>query len=182
VEVNQEFTHPVSRIREQYQASQRQKLLYVGLTCTAVVLLAIVSLLLGSTNLNPLQALAGCVGLSDTYTNAVMQNIRLPHVICAIIAGAALALAGCAFQGVLYNPLASPSTIGVSQGAAFGASIALICLTGAEGGAWASINFSNPALVALAAFLGACISAVVILLLSRLSDLTPESIVLAGVP
>ena len=50
-----------------------------------------------------------------------MMNIRLPRVILAALVGAALALSGAAFQGLLKNPLADPYTLGVSQGASVGA-------------------------------------------------------------
>ncbi|WP_202080363.1 FecCD family ABC transporter permease [Caldalkalibacillus salinus] len=52
---------------------------------------------------------------------AIIWDIRLPRVLLATIVGAALALAGAAFQGLLRNPLADPYTIGVSSGAALGA-------------------------------------------------------------
>src|SRR5690606_14123314 len=55
----------------------------------------------------------------------IIWNIRLPRVLLALCVGAALALAGAAFQGILRNPLADPYTIGVSSGAALGAVIVL---------------------------------------------------------
>lgn len=58
------------------------------------------------------------------YTNIVM-NIRLPRVVLAGLVGAALAIAGAAFQGLLRNPLADPYTLGVSSGASVGAVITL---------------------------------------------------------
>lgn len=61
--------------------------------------------------------------LDDVPKNeeAIIWNIRLPRVLLAFAVGAALALAGAAFQGLLRNPLADPFTIGVSSGAALGA-------------------------------------------------------------
>lgn len=63
-------------------------------------------------------------GIDPTSVNIVM-NIRLPRVILAGIVGAALAIAGAAFQGLLRNPLADPYTLGVSSGASVGAVITL---------------------------------------------------------
>ena len=57
---------------------------------------------------------------------AVLWSVRLPRVIMALLAGAALSVGGVAFQGVMRNPLVAPSFIGVTHGAVFGASIAII--------------------------------------------------------
>ncbi len=57
---------------------------------------------------------------------AIILNIRLPRVILGLLVGASLATAGVAFQGLLQNPLADPYTIGVSSGAAVGATLAFL--------------------------------------------------------
>ncbi|MDZ5474207.1 iron chelate uptake ABC transporter family permease subunit [Bacillus sp. 31A1R] len=62
--------------------------------------------------------------IDQMHTNIVM-NIRLPRVILAGLVGAALAIAGAAFQGLLRNPLADPYTLGVSSGASVGAVLTL---------------------------------------------------------
>jgi iron complex transport system permease protein len=56
---------------------------------------------------------------------AVVWEIRLPRIICGMLAGMGLAAAGVIFQAILQNPLADPYTLGISTGAAFGASIAI---------------------------------------------------------
>lgn len=65
--------------------------------------------------------------LLDPMQVAVLESIRLPRVLMGFLAGAALAMAGAALQGVFRNPLADPGLIGVSAGAAFGA-VAVIVL------------------------------------------------------
>lgn len=57
---------------------------------------------------------------------AVIWDIRLPRILCGILVGAGLATAGTIFQAILRNPLADPYTLGVSTGAAFGASVAIL--------------------------------------------------------
>ncbi|MDR0442323.1 MAG: iron ABC transporter permease [Treponema sp.] len=57
---------------------------------------------------------------------AVFFTVRLPRVLMAILAGAALAAAGASFQGVFQNPLASPDMLGASSGAATGAALAIL--------------------------------------------------------
>lgn len=51
----------------------------------------------------------------------MMMNLRLPRMLVAAIAGACLAISGLVFQGILRNPLADPSIIGISSGAGVGA-------------------------------------------------------------
>lgn len=58
-------------------------------------------------------------------TEAVIFNIRGPRVVAAILCGAALAVAGAAFQGLFRNPLVSPDILGASSGAALGAVIGI---------------------------------------------------------
>ena len=62
--------------------------------------------------------------IDETYQTIVLQ-IRLPRALLAALVGAALAMAGAAFQGLLRNPLADPYTLGVSSGAALGAVLVL---------------------------------------------------------
>lgn len=56
----------------------------------------------------------------------VLWSVRMPRVLMAIIVGAALSVGGVVFQGVMRNPLVSPSFLGVNHGAVFGASLAII--------------------------------------------------------
>ena len=65
------------------------------------------------------------VGSIDPMYDSIIMNIRLPRVILAGLVGAALAIAGAAFQGLLRNPLADPYTLGVSSGASVGAVLTL---------------------------------------------------------
>ncbi len=61
----------------------------------------------------------------ETAARSIILNVRLPRVICVTLSGAALSLCGAAMQGLLRNPLADGSTMGVSSGAALGAVIAM---------------------------------------------------------
>lgn len=105
--------------------------------CVIVLMLALISASYGPYEKvragEVLQVLAHKVGLSQTAvdgtTTNVVMNLRLPRVALAILAGAALAMAGAALQGLFRNPLADPALIGVSSGAALGA-VAVIVLGG----------------------------------------------------
>ncbi|EFW39199.1 iron chelate uptake ABC transporter family permease subunit [Treponema phagedenis] len=83
-----------------------------------------------------------------------------------------LGLAGCVLQAVLQNPLASASTPGVSQGTSFGVTVAIVVL-----GMGNSMGFGVP----VCAFIGSISVALTILGLSHFRNISPESIVLAGV-
>jgi len=58
----------------------------------------------------------------------IVWDIRLPRILAAVLVGAALSIAGAAFQGTFKNPLVSPDILGVSSGAGFGAAIAILLL------------------------------------------------------
>jgi len=59
-------------------------------------------------------------------TRMTLWNLRLPRILLAALAGAGLSVAGCAFQSLFANPLATPDTLGVASGASFGAALGLL--------------------------------------------------------
>ena len=63
--------------------------------------------------------------IPEGIAHSIIISVRLPRVICVALVGASYALYGCALQGLLRNPLADGSTLGVSSGAALGAVIAI---------------------------------------------------------
>ena len=104
-------------------------LLGVGLVAAVTI-----AVFLGSARLSPatvLQVLTGGASAGSTES-VVILSLRLPRIAAAVLAGGALAVAGVGFQALTRNPLAEPSVLGVSSGAAFGVVIAqLIGSTGA---------------------------------------------------
>ncbi|MGZ7049691.1 MAG: FecCD family ABC transporter permease, partial [Methanobacterium sp.] len=62
--------------------------------------------------------------------NTIIFDIRLPRILAAMIIGASLSIAGASFQGLFQNPLVSPDKLGVSAGAGFGASLAILFSAG----------------------------------------------------
>lgn len=91
-------------------------------------------------------------GLEDLYEiekshRIIIFNLRLPRILLALMAGIGLSIAGCVFQGVFSNPMAEPYLLGVSSGAAFGATIAAIFEI--------QIRFLSFGAVSILAFLGA---------------------------
>src|ERR1700757_3178070 len=92
-----------------------------------VLLLALVSLGIGPVRLSPLAVIDALFGGGSDVQQVIVQEIRLPRTILGLVVGAILGLSGAALQGLLRNPLASPSLFGAPQSAAFGA-VAVIAL------------------------------------------------------
>ncbi len=62
----------------------------------------------------------------DPVMTAVVADVRLPRILAAVLVGGVLAVCGTVFQAILLNPLADPYTLGISSGAAFGASLVIV--------------------------------------------------------
>lgn len=142
------------------------------------LMVAIVELSMGALQINPIDSVRALFGIGSSQNVNTVQSIRLPRTVCAIVSGAGLALAGAALQSVLENPLGSASTVGISQGAAFGATVAILVIMPTVFGSSSEVGMS---VIALCAFAGAMVSSVVVLLFSRMGLATPESIILVGV-
>jgi iron complex transport system permease protein len=158
---------------------------YIGkkvtfLTVCAVVLLAIVliALSIGSANLTISEVLNQILNQSG-----IAWSIRLPRVLVAVVAGAMLAVAGTVMQCILKNPLSEPYTLGLSQAAAFGAAFAIVILGAGStfSNAKDAVVINNQYAVTLCAFGFSLISTGVVLVLTRLTRVSPEAIVLSGV-
>jgi len=163
--------------------SARKSLIIFGLVILTIAL-AVIAINAGAANTNPLQVLRVLLGMETTGTSSiVIWNIRLPRVIAGIVAGAGLGVAGCVMQTNLRNPLASPSTLGISNAAAFGANLGIV-LFGAgtvQSNTHDAVFIENPYIVTLSAFAFSILAMMMILALARLRGFSPESVVLSGV-
>jgi iron complex transport system permease protein len=113
----------------------------------------------------------GSIGWIDDY---VIWNQRLPRILMALVAGAGLAIGGAAMQSLIKNPLADPYTTGISSGAVFGVTVALVL-----GMSFAS-SISQYGIV-LNAFLLGLAPVGVIVLVSRVNNASPATMILAGI-
>ncbi len=118
--------------------------------------------------------------LDTTGRGNVVWNIRMVRILGAVMAGAGLGLAGTVMQCILRNPLASPSTLGLSNAAAFGASFAIIFL-GAGSTITTVVTISNPYVTTLCAFIASLGAIGAILLLTKVTGISSETMVLAGI-
>lgn len=170
-------------VSEQYNVAKAKKLAIIFILLALVFLFFVVSVFVGSGTLSFKEVFLAIFNKGSETARLIVRRIRFPRVIAALIAGGGLAVSGLVMQTVLKNPLASPTTLGVSNAAVFGANFAII-VVGAGAfhsthGSWLSI--SNPYLVSTFSFLSAIIAAGTILLLARLKNLNASAIVLAGV-
>lgn len=170
-------------VSEQYNVAKAKKIAIILIFLALVFLFFVVSVFVGSGTLSFKEVFLAIFNKGSETARLIVRRIRFPRVIAALIAGGGLAVSGLVMQTVLKNPLASPTTLGVSNAAVFGANFAII-VVGAGAfhsthGSWLSI--SNPYLVSTFSFLSAIIAAGSILLLARLKNLNASAIVLAGV-
>lgn len=173
----------IQRLKASYcrhLAFRRYCLLGMGLLCLLAALFAIN---VGSAATRPADIFKRLFQGGMDMSSTVLWSIRLPRVLAGLLAGAGLATAGCAMQTCLRNPLASPSTLGITNAAAFGANLAIALLGAGQMRSTASdaISIANPYLVTICALGASLIATGAILALGRLRRFTPESVVLAGV-
>jgi iron complex transport system permease protein len=109
-----------------------------------------------------------------TGAHYILVGVRLPEVLLAVVSGAGLAAVGAAFQTLLRNPLAEPYVLGVSGGAALGATIALVMLGG-------GVGLLGAAGVPAAAFVGGLAATAFVWGLAVAGRASGTSILLAGV-
>ncbi len=167
---------------ETYKAYIKYKNALIILLIVATALCALIALSVGSSGLPLREVLLTLAGKGSVQSNIVIFNIRMPRIITAIVAGIGLAASGCVMQSLMKNPLASSSTLGISQGAAFGASFAIIVLgAGMQNQTLNGITISNPYLISICAFIGAILSTLIVLGLSSIKKVTPEAMILSGV-
>lgn len=121
----------------QSKAARRSHAIIAGMAVFMVIVTS-VSLMLGRFPISPDQALGMILStflpIEQTWTDqqeALFFNVRLPRILLALMIGACLSVAGAAFQGTFQNPLVSPDILGASQGAAFGAALAILTVGGA---------------------------------------------------
>lgn len=154
-------------VYNQYLGRKRIALVVVVI---AAIFAAVYSIGIGSIQISMKDIVSVFLGNGEKMYAAAILNIRLPRAVTAMVVGAALAAAGAVMQCVLRNPLASASSLGVSQGAAFGAALGIVVFSGGvvnSANATTAITISNPYIVTLCAFVFGIDSIVVILGISQ---------------
>ena len=168
----------------QYERYTRRKQAALILALLVTLTAALLYMGIGSIRLRPAEILQVFFGGGEAKHVTAVRNIRLPRVLAAMLIGAILADSGAVMQCVLRNPLASASTLGVSQGAAFGAALGIIVFGGGmitNSNSNSTVSISNPYIVTLCAFAFGSVSSLVVIAISRLKrEMGPGGLILAG--
>ena len=165
----QEMETDTGSITQVYIEQTRKKMTLLIALVVLVCIVAIYAVTQGTYGIPVKDVFKALIGNADGAVRVVVSNIRLPRIAASIVCGWGLSLSGLWIQTLLKNPLGSPSTLGISQGAAFGAALSIVVL----GAKVLSVTFF--------AFLGAMGATFVILVLARFKRLSPEAIILSGV-
>lgn len=126
--------------------------------------------------LNKIPVLGKYIDLGDVKSTSLMiiLNVRLPRVIMAAIIGAGLSVSGASFQALFKNPMADPYILGVSSGAALGATIAMLLGLGT--------TFLGFSFVTFSAFIGAIVTTLIVYNIARVGNKVPNiTLLLAGI-
>lgn len=169
-----------SEIRH-YGRDLNRRVLFVALGLIALLALTVGSIVIGSNGLSVTAALGGILalvpGLQPDWVTpkdvVVVQNLRLPRAVLAIVAGGALSVSGVLLQGLLRNPLVSPFTLGISPAAAFGAALVLIF--------FGSLGTVPMIFVVLGALISAILCAFFVLGIAATRRMSPIVVILLGV-
>ncbi len=166
-----------------YQQFTKRKRLFIFASALLLLVFIFFGLLVGSSDISLWDMLTIFTGNSENVQLHILFNIRLPRVLSAVLAGTALSISGTVMQSILRNPLGSPFTLGISNAAAFGAAFAIIFLGAgtSQSNSSDAILISNPYIITLSAFFWSLFSTIIILLMARFKDASPETMILTGI-
>ena len=163
---------------------KRKNNLYIFLLFLAVIGLGVFCLFVVSSNMSWSDCVTALTKKGNAANIRIIWNIRIPRVLAAIVAGAGLSVSGLIMQTTLNNPMASPSTLGVSNAAVFGANLSIIAFAGGFLSLGNNVsNYTtgaNPYATSLVAFIFATLSILLILGLCTIRSFSPNVVVLSG--
>ncbi len=145
--------------------SLRLKVILFFTLCSA---LAVLSLCFGSSFISPARVFHALAGDGSSAERAILLSLRVPRLVLALVVGASLSVSGALFQALLKNPLSDPYTIGVSGGAALGATVAIL------------LSLKSILIMAFA-FAGGIAVITLVFFLSRRIRLGSTSLILGGI-
>lgn len=172
----------MNQVKARWKAYRRARWTLLLLTIVMMLPLMVMTLSNGAVPVSFLEIWRGITTVDKDTANLVFWQIRIPRIAGALLGGINLALAGTVLQAVLKNPLASPTTLGISQGAAFGAALA-ITVSGINSPGFYAQNWGmdNGTVVSLSAFIFSLAPSAIIMLMSRFQETGRETVILAGV-
>ncbi|WP_415220346.1 FecCD family ABC transporter permease [Pseudophaeobacter arcticus] len=169
------YAAPDTAISTAYRTLILRRLTRLVAGAAVLAALIIADILTGPAMLGLTEVLTGLFtpATADPTTRVIVQDIRLPMTLMAILVGMSLGTAGVHMQTILGNPLASPYTLGFSAAAGFGAALAI--LTGV------SLPLLPWLTVPLSAFVMCVLAAALVFSFSKMRGMRPEVMVLAGI-
>jgi len=170
-------------MRELEKKNRRNVVIIIAML-VAVVVVGVACLFVGSSNMSLGEALDALLGGGTDAQSRIIWKIRVPRVLAAMIAGAGLSVAGLVMQTTLNNSMASPSTLGVSNAAVFGANLSIIVFAGgflSTGNNMQNFDVgANPYATSVLAFVFSTVSILLILGLCTVRSFSPNVVVLSG--
>lgn len=154
----------------------KKKRLFISLVIFTFII-ALVSLTVGSASISSFEAIKIIINYftkvsEGNMSEKIIMNIRAPRVLMALFTGAGLAISGVTFQGLFKNPMGDPFVLGVSSGAALGATIGLMF----------NLEKNNYILITLLAFGGAIVTLMLVYNVARVGNKIPiEILLLSGI-
>ena len=169
---------------QELQRKQKKNTIILLAMLVAVAVIGVACLFVGTSHMSFREALDALLGGGTGAQSRIIWKIRVPRVLAAIIAGAGLAVSGLVMQTTLNNAMASPSTLGVSNAAVFGANLSIIAFAGGFLSTGNNLqNFdvgANPYATSVLAFLFSTLSVLLILGLCTVRSFSPNVVVLSG--
>lgn len=163
-----------------YKSYVKKKFRFIVLSLIALVVAIVVAANIGAVDIPFLDVVKYLFTFDTEGLGRIVWDVRMKRILACVLVGAGLAVAGVIMQCILRNPLASPYTLGLSSAAAFGASFAIVFLQ-AGSTLTSGIIIENPYVVTICAFLFSLLATVIILLLTRVTKVSAETMVLAGI-
>ena len=169
-------TTRVSSLADDYRRFVWRRVLCLGGLTLAAMTALLVDIASGPSMLGLIDVFRGLLNPEgiDAGTRVIIEDIRLPYALMAVVVGACLGLAGAEMQTVLNNPLASPFTLGVGAAATLGASLVIAFNISVLG-------LAAHVLLPLSAFVFAAAASLLILVLSRTLGASVHAVVLFGI-
>ena len=167
---------------EELTRRRSRELLFIGLLGALLVIIFPLSLALGSVHVPLGQVVAILTGgpVEQLSEYVVVIDVRLPRSLTALLAGAALGIAGLQMQTLFRNPLADPFALGIASGASLGVAIVLLTTGATVSGMFASgLGLAGDALVTAASIAGATLAIGAVLGLSSRVE-SPATVLILG--
>ncbi len=171
-------------MKQEYSKYTYRKVIFIAICIIASCIMFFISLCVGTLSLsvnevftyffNHLKGIT-YIDKDQIFADNVVWNFRVPRALFALLAGLALSIAGAVMQSVMKNPLADPYTTGVSSGALFGVSIAMVLGFTLTGGV-----LNNLAIV-INAIIFSLIPIFIIVVMAPFFRKSPATLILSGV-